>query len=321
MSLEQKVKDRPKLVIQKTPPARVLDEIRKGKKFVIVDDSFNQSFIPLGYMLIDMMYEDESFKTLVPQNLLYFLANPGEGDVDDALDEIADFYKEVEDFEDENLEENVTSVQGTNWAVTARDAYQTYLINKLTKPNKEDHDVPEWDEAVLKELNLDDEYIIRRVKAVAALCLGKTSEADLKKYDLDEVVRHVTINERKVEQLSREEFDQITCWAGSHYNIREEYRNKPDVEYRIDRVHDAGHKVGEKISHKREALVLDSRIDKLEKEIDDYRVKKNGSIGRHDRMLLRTYVNLNYVAKENAQKQLEVKPDTLTSFKNGRGDG
>lgn len=324
MSLEEKVKEHPKLVIQKTPSARVLDEIKHGRKFVIVDDDFSQSFIPLGYMLIDMRYKDESFKTLVPQNLLYFLANPGEGDVDDALDEIADFYKEVEDYEDENLEKNGTSVQGTNWAVTARSAFQTYLINKLTKAGNDNPDVPEWNDDALKELNLDDDYVAKRVRAIAALCLGKTTESDLKKYDLGDVVKHVTINERKVEQLSREEFDKITCWAGSHYDIKEEYRHKPDVDYSIDHRHDQSHKVGQKISHKRDTIVLDSRIDELENEIDDYRIQKNagnGGCGRHDRQLLRMYANINYIAKENASKQLEIKPDTTGDKPDGTVGG
>lgn len=308
--LEHRLHDKP-VFIQRTPSTKVLDEIRHGRKFIIVDNTFTTSMIPLGYMLIDMQYRTESFKTLVPQQLLFYLANPGEGKgVDDALDEIRDFYSDVERFEDDKLEENGNSVQGTNWAVTARNAYQTYLINKLIIGTKGNADIPLWNEDALKSLNLDDEYVARRVRAIAALALGKTKESDLRKYDLGDVVKHVTVNERKVEQLTKQEFDEITCWAGSHYNIKDEYKNTPNVEYNIDRMHDMDHKVGSKVTHKHEEIVLDVKISELEKEIETYRKEKNGSLGVHDQMLLRTYTNITYIAKENSSKQLEIKPRT-----------
>jgi hypothetical protein len=308
--LEHRLRDK-QVFIQHTPSNKVLDEIRGGKKFIIVDDTFIPSMVPLGYMLIDMQYKTESFKTLVPQQLLFYLANPGEGKgIDDALDEIRDFYSDIEKFEDNTLEENGGSVQGTNWAVTARNAYQTYLINKLTKGTKGDADTPVWTEEVLTSLNINDEYVARRLRAIATICLGKTDEASLKKYNLGDVLKHVTINERKSSQLSKEEFDEITCWAGSHYDLKDEYKHNSDVEYRIDRMHDQGHKVGEKITHKREQLVLDKRIVDLETEIDNYRKDKNGTIGVHDDMLLRAYTNITYIAKENPLKQLELKPKT-----------
>ncbi len=306
MSLDEKFREGKKFVLRRTPSAEVLDKIRNGKKFIIVGQDFDNN-IPLGYMLIDMRYKGESFRTLVPQNLLLFLANPGEGSVDDALDEIGDFYGEIEDFEDELLESNDDSVQGTNWAVTARTAYGTYLINKLTKASDGNADVAVWNEEIIKALDLDDDYVAQRVRAIAAVTLGKTAE-QVKGFNLGSVLKHVTINERKVEQLSREEFDKVTCWAGSHYEIKEEYKNDPTVEYRIDRRHDTGHKVGEKITKKHDVPVLDARIGDLEKEIEDHRMSKGRIIGRHDLMLTRTYANLTYIAKEDPQKQLEIKP-------------
>ncbi|MBI5872131.1 hypothetical protein HZB88_03525, partial [archaeon] len=275
--------------------------------FIIVNDNFDSSYIPLGYMLIDMKYKGDSFKTLVPQSLLFFLANPGEGDVDDALDEISDFYGNVQDFEDDLLEENGNSVQGTNWAVTARTAYATYLINKLTKPKGENADNPEWNKKTLKALDINDKFVARRIKAMAAVRLEKTAE-EVRNYGLGDVLKHITVNERKVEQLSREEFDQITCWAGSHYKIKEEYQNNPDVEYRIDSKHSIGHKVGEKITKRQDVPVLDAKINQLEEEIQVYRKGKHDSLGRHDKMLIRMYANLVHIAKENSQKQLEIKP-------------
>jgi hypothetical protein len=308
-SLEHKLQEKT-IFVQRTPSGKVLEEIKHGRKFIIVDDAFNTSMILLGYMLIDMQYKKESFKTLVPQQLLFYLANPGEGGINDALDEIRDFYSDIEKFEDEKLEGNGSSVQGTNWAVTARNAYQTYLINKLTTATKGDENKPLWNEDVLQSLNIKDEYIDRRLRAIASICLGKTDEASLKKYNLGDVLKHVTINERKVEQLNKEEFESVTCWAGSHYDLKEEFRHNPDVSYDIERKHDKEHMVGERVTHKREQLVLDKRIADLESEIDNYRKEKNGAIGVHDDMLLRAYTNVTYIAKENPSKQLELKPKT-----------
>lgn len=309
MSLEQRVRQQRAVVLRRAPISEVQEAIARGKKFIIVSKEFYQSFIPAGYMFIDMRYKNDSFKTLVPQNLLYFLANPGEGDVDEALNEIGDFYDEVKGFEDELLEGNGESVQGTNWAVTARNAYTTYLINKLTKPNKDNPDSAEWNPEALEALCLTDDYVARRVKAIAAVCLGKTAE-QVKHFELGDVLKHVTVNERKVENLTQQEFDEITCWAGSHYEIKDEYRNKPDVDYEIDKVHDQSYKCGKKIMAKQDVAVLDASIDDLEKEIEEYRQKKQGgeNIGRHDRMLTRAYANLNYIAREDPGKQLDIFP-------------
>lgn len=303
MSLEHRLKEKRKFVLHRTPSENVIEEVKKGKKFIVVNDNFDYNNIPLGYMLIDMRYKNGSFKSLVPQNLLFFLANPGEGNIDDALDEIGDFYDNVQDFEDELLEENGESVQGTNWAVTARNAYETYLINKLTSPNGDDADKPEWHEETLKSLKLDDEYVARRVRAIAAVSLGKTAE-QVKDYNLGDVLKHVTINKRKVEQLTRNEFDQVTCWASSHYNLKEEFMNNSDVEYNIERRHDESYRVGQKITKKKDVQVLDAKIPQLENEIEQH----NSKNGRHDRMLRRMYANLRYIAKEDPQKQLEIKP-------------
>ncbi|PIN80598.1 hypothetical protein COV11_03765 [Candidatus Woesearchaeota archaeon CG10_big_fil_rev_8_21_14_0_10_30_7] len=309
MSLEKKFKQKNVFLRRSVPAEGVVEEVKKGNKFIVINET--PVNIPLGYMFIDMQYKGESFKTLVPQNLLFFQANPGEGDADEALNELSDFYDNVQDFEDELLEENDDSVQGANWAVITRKNYGTYLINKLTKASTDDVDIPEWDEKILEKLDLTDDYIVRRVKAMAAVALGKTTE-QVKKHDLGDVLKHVTINERKVEQLSKEEFDQVTCWAGSHYEIKDEYKHNPNAQYSIEQRHDKTYKVGNKLINKREIAVLDAKIEDLEQEIRQYRRKKGSSIGRHDEMLLRTYTNLAFIAKENSRKQLEIKPNKGT---------
>ena len=306
MTLEEKV--RPAHVIHRSPAPEALAAIREGKKFIVVENGFPHDAIPLGYMLIDTRYRGESLSTLVPQQLLFFLANPGEGGVDDALDEISDFYREIEDDEDDRLEENGTSVQGTNWAVSARNAYNTYLINKLTRGTPGAADAPAWNPDTLAALDLADEYVARRVRAIAALCLGRTQETDLRTYNLGDVVHHVTVNERRTENLSREEFERVTCWAGSHYDIKEEFKRDQNVEYKIDHRHDTGHKVGKKITKQQEVAVLDATVAGLEREIEERRREIHGALGRHDRNLIRAYANITYIAPENPLRQLETKP-------------
>ncbi len=302
-TLEERVKKR---VLPRTPPSQVLEEIRQGKKFIIVDNDFDPNYIPLSYMLIDMRYKNTSFKTLVPQNLLFYLANPGEGDdLEDALDEITDFYDEVKDFEEENIENGNTSIQGTNWAVTARSSYRTYLINTLTKASKGDADVPEWNTEALEALDLNDNYVAHRVKAIAAIALGK-SVKEVKKYGVGDVLRHVTINERKTENLSAEEFNKVACHCGSHYELKDEYRNDPNVEYHINS--SLSSKTGTKTTKKKDVEVFDAKIDQLEKEIEMYRREKHGTVGRHDQNKIRMVANLEYIAKENPDVQLPVTP-------------
>lgn len=307
MSLEEKFREDKRRVIHRVPSREALEQIKAGKKFIPVEQAFDVAYLPDDYMLIDVQYKGESFKTVVPMSVMIYMSNPGEGDLDDALDEISDFYDEVKDFEEENIANGDTSVQGTNWAVTARSSYRTYLTNKLTRASEADVDVPEWNEDALAGLDLNDDYVMQRVRAMAAVALGLNVE-QVKSYNVGDVLKHVTVNERKVETLTREEFDKITCWAGSHYEIKDEFRGRDDTEYEIEYRHDRGYKVGKKIIKKQDVEVFDARIDDLEAEIETYRREKHGDIGRHDRSLIRQYANIGFIAKEKPDAQLPLIP-------------
>lgn len=307
MSLEQKVTEKKSRIIRRAPSSEALNLLKQGKKFIPVEKAFDVAYLPDDYMLIDMQYKDESFKTIVPMSVMIYMSNPGEGDLDDALDEITDFYDEVKDFEDDLLEDNDHSIQGTNWAVTARSSYSTYLTNKLTKGNDEDIDTPEWNEKTLEKLDIQDDFVDQRIKAIAGVALGMSIE-QVKKYNIKDVLKHVTVNERKTETLNKEEFDKITCWAGSHYEIKDEYKNNNDVEYQIEYEHDEDYKVGTKTIKKQEVEVFDAKIDELESEINTYRKEKHKNIETHDKNLIRQYINIGYISKENPNAQLPVTP-------------
>ena len=112
-------------ILTRIPPERVYEEVRRGNKFIVLEEDID--IVPESYVLVDMKYKGDSFKTLVPQQLLFYLANPGEGSIDDALENVADFYNEVEDFEDGAINEGSINVQDINWATTSRSTYQVYF--------------------------------------------------------------------------------------------------------------------------------------------------------------------------------------------------
>lgn len=300
-----------KRIVRRYPSAETLAQVEKGNKFIVVEEDFELSYVPQGYTLIDMNHKGDSFKTLVPQSLLFFMANSGEGDPESALEEIADFYGEAEDFEDEIIENGQTNVQEANWATLARNSYSTYLVNNLVKNKKWERDeegepVPEFNQEVLKHLGLYDEFISNRAKAIAAIALNKTIE-EVKEYGVGDVLKHVTVKERGEKQkLTKQELEKVACYCGSHWELKDEYMNNPDVEYQV------GISSGTKQVKLKRIPVFDSKINDLEEEITSYRLNKYNpsfnSMGRHDNALIRQYINLAYISPENPRAQLDIKP-------------
>jgi hypothetical protein len=157
-------KQKPKFVFKRTPSAEVMAEVEKGNKFIVLDGDIDD--IPDGYMLINLPFKGQSYRTLIPQTLMFYFANPGEGDVDDALEEISDFYGCVEDEEDESIGNGDTSVQETDWATISKNRYTIYLINKLCRHRKGEYDdgepIPEFDDDTLDSLSLRDDFVEQR---------------------------------------------------------------------------------------------------------------------------------------------------------------
>lgn len=294
MSLDEKLQQQRKVVVRRYPSAEALAQVERGNKFIVVQDDFDQSFVPQGYTLIDMKHKNSSFKTLVPQSLLFYMANPGEGEPEGALEEIANFYGETKDFEDDLIENGDTSVQEANWANLARGSYHTYLINRLVKHRKGERDgegepVPEFNPEVLTQLDLNDSYVSQRVKAIAALALEKTAD-QIKAHEVKDVLKHVTFNYQ--ERVKRKELTEVKCWAGSHYEIKHEYRT-------VDRIEE----------RQQTYSALNTQIGELESQIDTYRKQRhNGQVGRHDSALIRQYVNLAHIISENPRAQLDIMP-------------
>ncbi|TSC65081.1 MAG: hypothetical protein G01um101477_628 [Candidatus Doudnabacteria bacterium Gr01-1014_77] len=294
MSLDEHLQQQKKIIVRRYPSAEALAQVEIGKKFIVVQDDFDPSFVPQGYTLIDMKHKNSSFKTLVPQSLLFYMANPGEGEPEGALEEIADFYGETKGFEDDLIENGDTSVQEANWANLARGSYHTYLVNRLVKHRKGERDVegepvPEFNPEVLAQLDLSDPYVSQRVKVMAALALEKTAD-QIKTHDVKDVLKHVTLNYK--ERVKRKELTEVKCWAGSHYKIKHEYRTVDGIEERQETY-----------------SALNTQIGELESQIDVYRKQKHsGNVGRHDGALIRQYVNLAHIIPENPRAQLDISP-------------
>ena len=84
MSLDDHLQQQKKIVVRRYPSAEALAQVERGNKFIVVQDDFDSSFVPQGYTLIDMKHKGSSFKTLIPQSLLFYMANPGEGEPEGA---------------------------------------------------------------------------------------------------------------------------------------------------------------------------------------------------------------------------------------------
>lgn len=273
--------------------------VGKKQKLIVVEKPLET--IPQGYTQVTMAYRGEKHIFLIPEKAKFYMANPGEdGKPLDALDEIADFYAECSDFEHELKLGGTFSVTQTNVSTLARNSYAVWAINQLVK-QQQGSETPEWNEEELERLGVNDAYVSERLQGIAALMLGKNVQ-DLQEAGLEDLLVHKTVQGTYKEILSEKEFDQITCWAGSHYELKSEYRN---AGYDIERRHDTGHKKGWKISHEKEFSHLPS-IEKLEQEIEEHRQNQGKEITRHDKALLRTLVNMKYITKEDATKQLDV---------------
>ncbi len=278
--------------------------VGRNQKLIVLDKPLDK--VPAGYTQVTMSYKNEKHTFFVPQKAKYFMANSGEnGKPLEALDELADFYEECGDFEHELMIGGLFNTPQVNVSTLARNSYQTWAINQLVKQGK--GETPIWNEAELKRLGVNNSYIDTRLKGIAAAMLGKNAQ-ELKSKGLEEILDHKTLivrNKKVWERMSEQEFSQVTCWAGSHYELKPECRNG---DYDIEPRHDKDHKVGLKKVRQIEAVDYTAlpQIDKMEREIEEYRKNKGNEITRHDTALLRTYLNLKYIAKEDPTRQLDV---------------
>lgn len=276
--------------------------IGQNRKLIVVEKPLAQ--IPRGYTQVTMTYKSEKHIVLIPEKAKFFMANPGEeGNPLEALDEIAGFYAECREFEHELMYGSRFSVAQTNVSTLARNSYGIWAMNQLVR-QQPGSEIPEWNEQELERLGFNDPYVRDRARGIAAIMTGKTVE-QLREAGLESLLVHKTVQGTFREILTGKEFENITCWAGSHYELKPEFRNQG---YDLDRRHDQSHRVGWKIEREKE-FSHSPTIEKLEQEIADYRQTQGKETTRHDRALVRTVVNLKYIAQEDPNLQLDVMDD------------
>ena len=289
--------------LQKKYLARTKEDVArfvgKKQKLVVLENALDK--IPFGYVQVTMMYKSERHIVLIPEKAKYFMANPGEdGDPLDALDELADFYEECKDFEGELLFKGEVSVPQTNVSMLARNSYGIWAINKLVT-QKQSGEEPKWNEKELERLGVNDQYIDERLRGIAAIMLGKDVK-EVQAAGLKDILVHKDVKGTFKEVLTEKEFDEVTCWAGSHYELKKQFQGNG---YKIEHRHDTGFKKGWKVFDEKEFVHLPA-IEQLEREIHERQKQLGKESTHHDKALLRTYANLKYIAKEDPNKQLDV---------------
>ena len=263
--------------------------VGRNQKLIVLEAPIDN--VPDGYTQVTMSYKNEKHTFLIPQKAKLFMANPGEnGKPLDALDELADFYEECGDFEHELMIGGSFNTPQVNVSTLARNSYQTWTINQLVR-QKGGSEMPIWDEKELERLGVKDSYVDTRLKGIAATMLGKNA-AQLKSAGLEDILEHstLTVRDEIVSVQDGYKIVQVYCDCGSHF----EYRAKQIPVYRDE------HTI-EKVDYT--AL---PQIERMETEIKEHRQKKGMEQTRHDQALLRTYLNLKYIAKEDPSKQLDV---------------
>lgn len=284
MEQRQKVKQ---VTRRASTPDEVKQQLDQGRKLVFVDKDMD---VPDNYVLLTVNFRGQKVRAVIPAQTVYFMAHPGEGGVGNALDDIADFYGEAEEYEDQDLGRGEPSVQKTDITTAARTAYEVYLINKLTQDGKN------FDSSEVARLGLETPYINERVRGIAAICLGK-SVSELQRSKLETILTHKTLSYAQdgFADHSETESYQVKCDCGSHYELRTKYRTvtrrKRELQTKTVDVDS-----------------IEQKVEGLEQEIEQYRITHGQVIGRHDKNLIRAYTNLAYIAQENPSAQLDINP-------------
>lgn len=257
-----------------------------GIKFIPVPNDYVNNDLQYSKIRVDIDNKDFSF--LVPSSVMIFLVKKGEGDPDDGLDELRELYDSLRGFEKQLIKDSSTCPQESMFAAKTRYSYDVYLINKLTRDGKT------YDPETLENLCLNDKRVDARIRTIAMKKLGKSS-SDLKEAKLEEMLEHVTVDSWI--ELKGEELEQVRCYAGSHYRLKNKYRDSSYYEQKGDRFYKKGTV---------EVEVFNRTVRDCLKEIKSIRRKKGKEISLHDDNLIKMYVNLKYLKQEG--EELSINP-------------
>lgn len=284
----------------------VEEQIRQNKRIIPVSEGYEN--IHQNYVKQGIEFDTETVYFLISESVFNFIGGAGEGDIDEGIAEIRDAYNELKQgVEKEMLKKGKTSVQESYLATTMINAYETYLVNKLTKNGKA------FDEEVLDELGLNTKEAEEKCKSAAVKQLGK-SISEIKKAKLKDLLIHKNVYHKYTKKLTREEMDEVLCHYGSHWEIKKKYKGVQNdgTEYGFGR--DAGRRVGSQseaykkvnVSEKLEVRTNTS-VDELVDEISK-RSKAPEKIEDDVSNLIKMYINLKHIMAEDPNSQIPIIP-------------
>lgn len=264
--------------VQITPPPEVELKIRQGKKFILVDDSYDPEAVPDGFSLVEHSHRGKIFKAIIPHSVLYHMGNKPGGDPKQALKELSDFCREGEEYEDKG---NI-SPQGINWINRGGDRYVARLTTLLTYAKKVDgREEIGFTNELVKHLMFDDPYVEQRMKAIAALALGVNINELQRTQDLSQIAVHVT-NIPSAEETLIPHF--VRCDHGSSIELKAQYAVK-------------------RVVRTTAVETIDLNMARHEKEIHDH-ISASAPLDPQDCNLIRQRINLEYIASKNPKALL-----------------
>lgn len=256
--------------------------VGKNKKLIILKRPIEN--VPKGYVQLVIKHQDQKQIALVPAKVKTYMAGGGHEDGMDALDEIGKFYGDCNELEGKLYFDEIFSTPQTEISTLARHSYGVHILNMIVGAGQ---DGMKFKKGELERLCLTEDYVLKRVKMMASIQLGKTPK-ELKEENLEHLLVDVTTN---VQEEVKKAY-KVRCDCGSHIEYRTQYRTET-----IER---------------QETFEINPKISAIESEIAEYRAKKGVEISPHDAALIRGYANLAFIAGEDPKKSFDISPPEVT---------
>lgn len=247
----------------KVPVPRELDEqLRKGKKFVVVGNDINEDDLPEDLYVVNLTFPDtSSYRAVVPKRILAYVGDKNN------FDELFDFYQEILDHEKKLMKNRETEMGTSYFAQKTRDALEVSMINELVSFGGLYGETPILKNEYVKKYEKDPEVS----GMIEDFVRTYTGLANADKTDLRKVLQHVN---KKVEIQTEK---RVYCDMGSHWDWKT-VTNKKDATFTEEKMKSIGERE-------------DAILEKV------YETPGNGKELARRKDELRTYVNLRYLSK------------------------
>lgn len=252
-------------------PSELDEQLRKGKKFVVINDDINEDDLPEDLYVVNLTFPDtSSYRAVVPKRVLAYVGDKNN------FDELFDFYQEILEHEKKLMKERSVEPGTSYFAQKTRDALEVSMINELVSFGGFYGETPIMKDEYIQKYEKDPEVsglIEKLVKTYTGLDSAE-------KADLRSVLHHVN---KKVEIQTEK---RVYCDMGSHWDWKT-VTSKKDATFTEEKMKSVGD---------------------LENEIlgKIYNEPSSGKELARKKDELRTYVNLKYLSKNGNQMPLIV---------------